>query len=127
MTAPERDPRFVVGEARVRAALDHVQQAQIELSRAMSDLSAVIGYIAEGDALSKLYDRVHALWYRIDGRLRTGPSKRFPEINRLDRSPAPGEADDPHERGCGYHGWRRDFFGPPPKGVRLAPVGGGTP
>lgn len=124
MSQEPRDPRFVVGEARVRAALDHVQQAQVELSRAMADLSSVIGYIPEGDALSKLYDRVRSVWYRIDAKLKSGPTKRYPEINRLDRAPEPGEADDPHARGCGYRGWRTNYFSPPPLGVRLAPVGG---
>lgn len=93
----------------------------------MADLSSVIGYVPEGDALSKLYDRVRSIWYRIDGKLKSGPSKRYPEINRLDRTPEAGEAADPHERGCGYHGWRTDYMAPPPKGVRFAPVGKDAP
>lgn len=107
------DPRVVAGMARVRAALDHVQQAQVELSRAIADLSAVIGFIPEGDKLSKLYDQTRKVWYAIQDRMLTGPSKRYPEINMLDRTPDARDAD-PHERGCGYRGWKANFYAPMP-------------
>lgn len=120
---PEIDKRRrTVGEARVRAAMDHVQQAQIELGRAMADLSAVIGFIPEGDKLSALYDKVHSLWYKIRARLDAGPTKRYPEIGLLDRIPFAGDHVDVHAKGCGYRGWRVDFQCPINiKGTKDAP------
>lgn len=57
---------------RVRRALAHIQNAQAELGRAHSELSTLRGGFAEYRKAGKLYDAVHALWYRV----RAIPEKR---------------------------------------------------
>jgi hypothetical protein len=54
-----------IAEARVRAALEHLQQAQVEVERARQQLAAVVGVLPEYDRLGKLYERVRAEWYRL--------------------------------------------------------------
>jgi len=53
--------------ARIRKALDHVQNAQNELDWACAELSSLCGAIPVWRASSKLADRVHSFWYRLDG------------------------------------------------------------
>lgn len=52
-------------ERRVREALDHIQNAQLELGRAAAALSSLQGGAGVWSATGKLYDRVHAHWYRV--------------------------------------------------------------
>jgi hypothetical protein len=66
-------------ELRVRRALAHIQQAQNALGSACSELSALEHGYPTQQAVSKVYDRVHELWYRVQ---RFQQSGRF----RLDRT-----------------------------------------
>lgn len=99
--------RRQAGSARVRAAMQHVEEAQRELGRAMMDLSAVIGYVREGAALEKLYDKVKAEWYRLDSRVgfdeRNQSRKPVGFVGALDREP--DELDMIPHRGCGNPTW----------------------
>jgi hypothetical protein len=62
------DPATVRAEAerRVRKALDHVQNAQAELDRACAELSNLERGVVVWRLIGKLYDRVHAAWYRVE-------------------------------------------------------------
>ncbi len=66
-------------ELRIRRALAHIQRAQNELAAACSELSALeYGYPTQ-KAVSKVYDAVHAVWYRVQrfqlsGRFRLDPT-----------------------------------------------------
>lgn len=53
--------------ARVRIALGHIQEAQNRLGDACAALSALNGGAGVHKSTSKLYDRVHSLWYQVDG------------------------------------------------------------
>lgn len=53
-------------QLRVQKALDHIQQAQNELGSACAELSALVGGIPVWKATGTLYDRVRALWYRVE-------------------------------------------------------------
>lgn len=52
---------------RVRKALDHIQAAQGQLDRACAELSTLVGGIPAWRRVSKLYDSVHAEWYKVKG------------------------------------------------------------
>lgn len=64
----ELDPAVVHAEAerRIRKALDHIQEAQAQLGRAAAELSNLEHGSAVWSAIGKLYDRVHAAWYRVE-------------------------------------------------------------
>lgn len=51
---------------RIRKALEHIQQAQNELGSACAELSSITGGVTVWRTTSKLYDSVHALWYRVE-------------------------------------------------------------
>ena len=91
---------FLAGCLRVRAAMEHVEEAQRELGRAQADLCSVIGYTKEFDRLRKLYEAVKTEWYRLDGKLRSVPPKTNPRMGQLDREPNEKDAE-PHRQGCG--------------------------
>lgn len=55
-----------IAQMRVLHALDRIQQAQSELLSACEQLSSLVGATTLHRATGKLYDRVHALWYRVD-------------------------------------------------------------
>lgn len=65
---PDLDPAVVraEAEARVRRALDHIQQAQLELGRASAELASLEGGVVVWRLVGKAYDRVHAAWYRVE-------------------------------------------------------------
>lgn len=65
--------------ARVQRALQHIQRAQEELGRAQSELSSIAGAATLGSLIGKLYDRVHASWYRV----RDGAAKRKLDLDSL--------------------------------------------
>lgn len=54
-------------QARVRLALNHIQEAQNHLGHACSALSSLNGGHKVQQSTSKLYDRVHTLWYQVEG------------------------------------------------------------
>lgn len=98
MTTVQRESRRRYGLARVKAALDHIQTAQLELSHAQADLSAVRGYVDDWRRLGKLYERIRAEWYRLNTKMER-PGKG--ETGDLDRDPT--ERDhNPHTTGCGH-------------------------
>lgn len=66
--------------ASVRKALDHLQRAQDELGAACAELSRLNGGVPVWKAASKLYDAVHALWYRVDS-FRAGGRFELDSIN----------------------------------------------
>ncbi len=87
------------GHLRVRAAMTHIEAAQVELARASMDLSAVVGFVQEGERLSDLHSKVKALWYRLEEKLRGHPgTNRKGELNR---EPLPEDLRDGHYHGCG--------------------------
>lgn len=53
--------------ARIGRALRHIENAQGELSHACAELSALVGAIPHWRTTGKLYDRVKACWYKLDG------------------------------------------------------------
>lgn len=105
--------RHKVGRDRVRAAMDHVQQAQVELSLAMMDLCSVIGYVPNVDRLSKLHTKIKAEWYRLDKKIARGPTRGAPRTNELDHTPTAEEQGNAHAMGCGRRGWKTSFFSDP--------------
>lgn len=64
---PDLDPKLVRDQAdqTVRAALQHIEQAQRHLGEASALLSNLTGGVPVWLAAGKLYDRVHAFWYRV--------------------------------------------------------------
>lgn len=92
--------RKEAGTLRVRAAMEHVEEAQREIGRAEADLSAVIGYGPEYLRLLKLYKIIKAQWYKLDATLRRVPVKSNPRLGDLDRDATEADAE-PHARGCG--------------------------
>lgn len=102
--------RREVGRARVQAALDHLQQAQVEIDLARMDLCAVIGYAGTSDQLGTIYQTIRRAWYKLQAGFERGPTKRYPQINELDHTPTTAERDDPHAGGCGRRGWTNSFF-----------------
>lgn len=66
--------------ARVQKALDHIERAQGELCSACQELSALVGGIPSWKAASTLYDRVKALWYRVES-FRTGGRYSLDSVN----------------------------------------------
>lgn len=62
------DPKIVRAQAEqtVHTALDHIEQAQRHLGEAAALLSNLAGGATGWAATAKIYDRVHALWHRIE-------------------------------------------------------------
>ena len=58
--------RTAAAEARVRAALDLIQEAQVLLGRACAALSSVQGMKASWRQVGKRYDQVHGTWYAVE-------------------------------------------------------------
>jgi hypothetical protein len=87
---PPRGPdpqRHLGAMVRVHRALDRIQEAQNELGRACEQLSAIRFGHPTQLRVRKLYDRVHAEWYRTRNLLED------PRIE-LDRDPTPEELPD---------------------------------
>jgi hypothetical protein len=53
-------------ERRVQKALAHIQEAQAQLGRAAAELSNLEHGVVVWRMAGKLYDRVHAFWYRVE-------------------------------------------------------------
>jgi hypothetical protein len=62
----------VYAVARVERAMDLAEQAQVLLGAALAELSPIVGGMVEWRRLGKLYDELHAQWYRLE-RLRENP------------------------------------------------------
>lgn len=67
-------------QARIRQALAAIQSAQDQLSTACQMLSALEYGNPTYQKASKLYDSVHAFWYKVDG-LQHHPKVRLDRTN----------------------------------------------
>lgn len=56
--------------ARIRRAMEHVEEAQRELGRAATELSSLLYCAPIGNQTMRLYDRVHAHWYKLQAKLK---------------------------------------------------------
>ncbi len=67
----QRQQELLDAEAkrRVRVALRQIEEAQNLLGQACSTLSSLCYAHSQQLATSKLYDRVHAHWYKVQGAL----------------------------------------------------------
>jgi hypothetical protein len=76
-------PEVVRAEAerRVRAALEHIQLAQLELGRAQGELASIEGGVVVWRLIGRLYDRVHEAWYRVEA-FRAGGRFSLDSISR---------------------------------------------
>ena len=102
-TTPPALTRRSAGTARVRAAMEHLTSAQLELRRAAMDLGAVTGYAVEHGTIRSLHDQSRAAWNMLDDKI-GGPPKG--KTGELDRNPT--EADrNAHEAGCGERSYGR--------------------
>lgn len=92
--------REEIAKIRLKAASEHVENAQHELERAISTLSSLNFMIPEMDKVARLRDRVHEAFYRI-APLSHVRAKACAKAT-LDRDPKPGD-EDPHKGCCvGY-------------------------
>ena len=57
--------REAAADARVRAALASIEEAQALIGRATQALASVNGVCAEYQKLGRLYDQVHRTWYVV--------------------------------------------------------------
>lgn len=80
--------RKAVAEARVKAALDLIQEAQLLLGRACAELSSVQGMNPSWREVGKRYDEVHGTWYSVE---RKAASVRARGWLLLDRAPSSDE------------------------------------
>lgn len=60
--------RQTAAEARVNAALDSIQEAQLLLGRAAEALGSVKGMAGEWRKVGARYDQVHGTWYAVERR-----------------------------------------------------------
>lgn len=83
--------RREAGTARIRAAKEHIEAAQVHLMHACAALCSIYGYVPEWERASKLHQIVKAFWYRVDAKRGRGAT------GELDHPPK----DDEHgHRGC---------------------------
>ena len=86
---PTKTPeRNTVARARVRRALDEIQEAQNALGRALEQLSPITGgALPTYSKGHKLYDQIHAYWYKVKA---LAEQPRADKLG-LDREPKDGE------------------------------------
>jgi hypothetical protein len=68
--------RQAAAEARVKAALDCIQEAQMLLGHAAQALCSVKGMAAEWRKVGKRYDQVHGTWYVVEQKAATLRARR---------------------------------------------------
>lgn len=66
---------------RVQQALHQIEAAQTALGNACSTLSGLVGAIPQHRATSKLYDNVHAHWYKVRDALEGNPKITLDSLN----------------------------------------------
>lgn len=73
------DPlRNQVAIERIRRALDHLQEAQNLVGRALQELSPITGgALPVWNLGHRLYDRVHAYWYKVNALLQQKKAARL--------------------------------------------------
>jgi hypothetical protein len=98
---PQPASREAAAAARVKAALDLIQEAQGLLGQAAAALCPVVGMVPEWRKVGALYDRVHAAWYQVEGK---ATSLRLSGRLRLDHEPAASEERGAARRGNGEGG-----------------------
>jgi len=86
--------------AKLRRALHEIQEAQNGVGRALQELSPIIGALPTYSKGHKLYDQVHAYWYKVNALVERA------EKLRLDHEP---EASD-----YASYGLTRQEFEPAP-------------
>jgi hypothetical protein len=57
-----------VAQAKAQRALDYIEAAQRLLGSAAEELCPIAGLCPEWEAVGKQYDKVHALWHRVNMR-----------------------------------------------------------
>jgi len=87
--------RRAAAEARVKAALDCIQEAQMLLGRAAQALCSVKGMAAEWRKVGARYDRVHGIWYAVEHKAAVLRAK---DRLLVDREPSAHEAEWAQER-----------------------------
>ncbi len=60
-----KKPNTPAAMAKVKTALQHIQNAQEELGRATSALGSLRFGSGQCGRVSKLYEKLHAEWYRL--------------------------------------------------------------
>ena len=95
-STPARSTRKEIAALRMKAASEHVENAQHELERAISALGAVQWMSGEQAKLGVLRDRIHEAWYRL-APISHVRAKACAKAT-LDREVEPGD-EAPH-RGC---------------------------
>ena len=55
-----------VARAKARRALRHIEEAQNQLRIACEELCPIDGMVRQWDLVGKEYDRVHALWHKVN-------------------------------------------------------------
>jgi hypothetical protein len=66
VASPTPEQIRAAAEARVRHALAHIQEAQNHLHHAQAELSGIERGVTVWRLVGRLYDRVHAAWYRVE-------------------------------------------------------------
>jgi len=82
--------RKAAAEARVCAALDYIQEAQMLLGRAAQALCSVKGMVVEWRKVGARYDQVHGAWYQVE---RKAAALRAKGRLVLDGAPTAHEAE----------------------------------
>lgn len=59
-------------QRRIKRALDSIENAQGRLGDALADLSSLVGCNQLWTTGGKIYDRVHAFWYRVEAKRKAG-------------------------------------------------------
>lgn len=59
-------PSKLIAKAKARRALQHIETAQYHLSMACQELCPIDGMCPEWTLVGKHYDKVHALWRKVD-------------------------------------------------------------
>src|SRR5262245_24282784 len=82
--------RQLVAEARVKEALDCIQEAQALLGRATQWLAACQGMVTPWREVGKRYDQVHGTWYEVECK---GADLRAQGRLLLDHEPTPDQIE----------------------------------
>jgi hypothetical protein len=72
VASPTPEQLRAEAEARVRRALAHIQEAQNHLGHAQAELSGIERGVRAWRLVGRLYDRVHAAWYRVEAFRKAG-------------------------------------------------------
>ncbi len=81
MTSEQQAALDAEAQRRVRVALRQIEDAQNKLGDACATLSSLIGAIPHWQATSKLHDRVHAHWYKVQQALQGNGKIKLDGVN----------------------------------------------